>query len=198
MSKSQVFVAQFLSYLPKRFTHLWTALYGRTPYWCAVLVDQYGGRKSTKTPGVHFSYNSSFFSLENAHMCAQTYLLIIEMVILLKIKRRDFFSTRQYSYSLPILVSRTVKTRKFKLLYFRNETCCGIGRFFLVIFNLVYIAIRKTSLFWLYNLMTSLWKPSTAKPVLTGHRIKRTPSIKRTVAEVPKFYSLIYLKWNLY
>ena len=28
--------------------------------------------------------------------------------------------------------------------------------------------------------------------------IKRTPSIKRTVAEVPKFISLIYFKWNLY
>ena len=36
------------------------------------------------------------------------------------------------------------------------------------------------------------------KPVLSGHRIKRTPSIKRTVAEVPKFISLIYFKWNLY
>ena len=33
---------------------------------------------------------------------------------------------------------------------------------------------------------------------LSGHRIKRTPSIKRTVAEVPKFISLIYFKWNLY
>ena len=39
---------------------------------------------------------------------------------------------------------------------------------------------------------------NTVKPVLRGHRIKRTPSIKRTVAEVPKFISLIYFKWNLY
>ena len=35
---------------------------------------------------------------------------------------------------------------------------------------------------------------TTVKPVLRGHRIKRTPSIKRTVAEVPKFISLIYFK----
>ena len=35
---------------------------------------------------------------------------------------------------------------------------------------------------------------NTVKPVLSGHRIKRTPSIKRTVAEVLKFISLIYLK----
>ena len=35
---------------------------------------------------------------------------------------------------------------------------------------------------------------TTVKPVPSGHRIKRTPSIKRTVAEVPKFISVIYLK----
>ena len=35
---------------------------------------------------------------------------------------------------------------------------------------------------------------NTVKPVLSGHRIKRTPSIKRTVAEVPKFISSIYFK----
>ena len=35
---------------------------------------------------------------------------------------------------------------------------------------------------------------NTVKPVLSGHRIKRTPSIKRTVAKVPKFISLIYFK----
>ena len=34
----------------------------------------------------------------------------------------------------------------------------------------------------------------TVKPVLSGHRIKWTPSIKRTVAEVPKFTSLIGFK----
>ena len=32
----------------------------------------------------------------------------------------------------------------------------------------------------------------TVKPVLSGHRIKRT------VAEVPKFISLFFFKWNLY
>ena len=37
---------------------------------------------------------------------------------------------------------------------------------------------------------TLLWYSET--------RIKRTPSIKRTVTEVPKFIFLIYFKWNLY
>ena len=52
---------QFLSYLQKRFTHPCM----ETTYWCTVLVHQYGGRKSTKTSGIHFFYKSSFFSLEN-------------------------------------------------------------------------------------------------------------------------------------
>ena len=45
------------------------------------------------------------------------------MVISLKIKRRDFF----HRDSIPILVSRTVKTQKFRLLYFANETYYGPG-----------------------------------------------------------------------
>ena len=43
--------------------------------------------------------------------------------MLLKIKRRDFFQ----GDSIPILVSRAVK---FKLLYFRNETCYGNGNLY--------------------------------------------------------------------
>ena len=45
---------------------------------------------------------------------------------LLKIKRRAFFQ----GDSIPLLVSRTVKTRTFKLLYFRNETCFGAGNLY--------------------------------------------------------------------
>ena len=53
------------------------------------------------------------------------------MVILLKIKRRDYFSTRQRSPgSDPIFVSRTLKTRKFKILYFGNKTCYGNGNLY--------------------------------------------------------------------
>ena len=43
--------------------------------------------------------------------------------MLLKIKRRGFFQRD----SSAILVSRIVKTRTFKLLYFPNETCYGNG-----------------------------------------------------------------------
>ena len=51
---------------------------------------------------------------------------MLEMVIQLKIKRRDFFQRD----SIPILVSRTVKTLKFKLPYFRNETCYRNGNLY--------------------------------------------------------------------
>ena len=52
------------------------------------------------------------------------------------------FSTRQHSY----LVSRTVKTRKFKLLYFRNETSYGNGNLYKDLF-LVYLqpSVNKNS-----------------------------------------------------
>ena len=48
------------------------------------------------------------------------------MRILQKIKRTDFFQRD----SIPVLVSRTVKTLQFKLLYFRNETRYGDGNVF--------------------------------------------------------------------
>ena len=59
------------------------------------------------------------------------------MVILLKIKRRDFFQLA----SIPILVSRTVKTWKFKLLYFRNEICYGTGNLYKDLF-FVYLQLH--------------------------------------------------------
>ena len=60
------FGPQFLSYLPKRFTHLCRALYGD-----AILVYSFSTqknqmyRKSAKTSGVHIFYKSSFSSLES-------------------------------------------------------------------------------------------------------------------------------------
>ena len=44
----------------------------------------------------------------------------------LKFKRRDFFQRD----NIRILVSRTVETRKVKLLYFWNETCYGTGNLY--------------------------------------------------------------------
>ena len=72
------------------------------------------------------------------------------MVILLKIKGRDFFNETAFLSS---------NCCNFEMKHVTAmETCTQI--YFLFKFNLVQIKVRTTSLFWLYNLMTSLWKPS--------------------------------------
>ena len=75
------------------------------------------------------------------------------MVILLKIKGRDFFQRDSISAFL------SSNCCNFQMKHVTGmETCTQI--YFLFKFNLVQIKVRTTSLFWLYNLMTSLWKPS--------------------------------------
>ena len=72
------------------------------------------------------------------------------MVVLLKIKRKDFFQRD----GIPILLSRAVKTPKFKLLYVRSEkiyatgleTCTKI--YFLFIFNLVKPRYFDFTIWW--------------------------------------------------
>ena len=39
-------------------------------------------------------------------------------------------------HQFPILVSRTLKTRKFKSLYFRSETCFGAGNLYKDLFSI--------------------------------------------------------------
>ena len=83
------------------------------------------------------------------------------MVILKKIKSRDFFFNETaflfWCHALWKLGSSNCCIFEMKHAT-GMETCSKT--YFLFIFNLVWIRIRKTSLFWLYNLMTSLWKPS--------------------------------------
>ena len=58
---------QFLSYLPKRFTHF-VDLCRETPYWCTVLVHQYGRRKWLEEPrGVDIIERREFYTQMN-HM----------------------------------------------------------------------------------------------------------------------------------
>ena len=123
LSKSQVLVAHSFWVTWRNISCTFGELCMEMPYWCTVLVHQYGCRKSTKTSGVHFSIKALSFHWETS-ICAHKHIL--ELVILLKIKRRDFF----HRDSIPILVSCTVKTQKFKLLYFRNETCYRTGNAF--------------------------------------------------------------------
>ena len=71
------------------------------------------------------------------------------MVKLLKIKGRDIFQQD----SIPIFVSRIVKTLKFKLFYFRHETRLGAGN------------LRKDLFF--IHLQPSVRKNSQNRAILT-------------------------------
>ena len=65
------------------------------------------------------------------------------MVVVLKKERRDFFQR----HSILIILSRTVKTMKFKLLYFRNETCYGNGNLYKdLLFVYLQPSVNKNSL----------------------------------------------------
>ena len=115
---------QFLSYLPKRFTHLCRALYGD-----AILVysfsTQIWPRKSAKTSGVRELVYVRINTSSNTLIRGETLF------------QRD---------SIPILMSRTVKTRKFKLSYFRNETCYGTGKMYKDLFFVyLQLSVNKKS-----------------------------------------------------
>ena len=104
---------QFLSYLPKRFTHLCRALYIRrrhigVPFWCTNIA---AGNKQNIWSSLfllklflftrELAWTWNCYSAEN--------------------QEQRLFLTRQHSY---FGVSH-FETRKFKLLYFRNEICYG-------------------------------------------------------------------------
>ena len=59
-------------------------------------------------------------------MAAENQQKHLEFTFSIKERGETFFQRD----SIPILVSRTVKTGKFKLLYFRNETCYGNGKLY--------------------------------------------------------------------
>ena len=94
-----------------------------TPYWCTVLVHQYGRRKPTKASGDHFFMKALFFTRE------------------LEYVRTNISSNTWNGYTAEnqeerlflketVFCARTVKTRKFKLLYFQHEACYGNGNWY--------------------------------------------------------------------
>ena len=68
--KQFVFVAHSFWVICRNVSRTLVELCMETPFWCAVLVHQYGRRKWTKTSRVHFFNKSSFFSHEKYHTCA--------------------------------------------------------------------------------------------------------------------------------
>ena len=116
---------QFLSYLQKRFRHLCRALYGD-----AILVYRFG--PPIWPPEINKNIWSSLFLWK--------LFLFTRELAYVRINRssntRNGYTAETQEErlffqrdSILILGSRTVKTRKFKLLYFRNVTCYGNGNF---------------------------------------------------------------------
>ena len=112
---------QFLSYFPKRFMHLCRALYGD-----AILVYRFGA--PIWPPEINKNIWSSLF--------LQKLFLFTRELAYVRINTSSntwngYTAENQEETfqrdSIPILVSRTVKTWKFRLLYFRNERCYGNG-----------------------------------------------------------------------
>ena len=151
---------QFLSYLPKRFTHLCRALYGD-----AILVHPFGA--PICPPEINKNIWSSLFLLKLFLFTREVAYVRINIssntwrgYTAENQEERLFFNETAFLFwchAMWKLGSSNCCIFKMKHAT-EMETCTKI--YFLFVFNLVYIKIRKTSLFWLHNLMTSLWKPS--------------------------------------
>ena len=116
---------QFLSYLPKCFSHLCRAFYGDVILVNTVLAHQYG-RRQQKHLALTFSIKA-FSSHSRTGIRAHKHIFqYLKWLYCWKSRGETFFQRN----NIPILVSHTVKTRKFKLLYFRNELCFWNGNFY--------------------------------------------------------------------
>ena len=116
---------KFLSYLPKRFMHLCRALWRRhigVPFWSTNMAAGNQQKRLEFT----FSKKLFLFTRELAYVRINISSNTWNGYTAENQEERLFFQRD----SIPILVSRTVKTRKFKLLYFRNETCYGNGNLY--------------------------------------------------------------------
>ena len=74
-----------------------------------------GNRK--KTSGVHFCQKRGLFSLLNFRKFRQMFLLILTLFRMLKIAGRVILKIRNSSFTVALLMSRTMKIRKLKLFY---------------------------------------------------------------------------------
>ena len=108
---------QFLSYWRKRFMHLCRALYGD-----AILVYRFEAQMAAGNQQKHVEFTFSIKALSTRELAC--------VRINISSTNWNGYTAENQRYSIPILVSRTVKTRKFKLPYFRNETCCGNGNMY--------------------------------------------------------------------
>ena len=126
MSKSQVFVAHSFWVICRNVSRTFVELCIETPYWCTVLVHQYGHGKRQKHLEFTFSTKALSFHSKTSIRADKHIVWHLKWLYCWKSTGETFFQRD----SIPILVSRTVTTWKFKLLYFRNETYYGNGNLY--------------------------------------------------------------------
>ena len=114
---------QFLSYLPKCFTHLWRAFYGDVILVYTVLVHQYG-RRQQKHLALTFSIKAFLLTRELAYVrrniSSNTWNGYTAQ------NQNHFFNETAFLF----WCYKLWKLGKLKLLYFRNEWCYGNGNLY--------------------------------------------------------------------
>ena len=123
----------------------------------------YGRRKSITTSGVRFFYKSSLKILFTRGLA---YVRINIPPNSCNVYTAENQEERLFQRdSIRILVSRTVKTRKSKLLYFRNETCYGIGNLYKDLL-FVYLQPSVNKNWWNLAILTLQFDNVTVKPFI--------------------------------
>ena len=151
MFKSQVFVAHSFWVICRNVSCTFVEHCMERPYWCTILVHQYGLRKSTK----HLKFTFSIKALS----CDSGTSIRAHKHIFWYLKWLYYWKSRGEMSLYTLWKPGSSHCCIFEMKHaMRMETCTKI--YFLFIFNLELIRIHKTMLFWLYNLMMSLWRPS--------------------------------------
>ena len=127
-AKSQVFAAHSFGVIWRNVSRTFVELCMETPYWCTVSVHQYiwPPEINKNIWSLLFLWKLFLFTRELAYVRINISSNTWSGYIAENQEERLFFQRD----SVPIFVSRTVKTRKFKLLYFRNETCFRAGNLY--------------------------------------------------------------------
>ena len=93
-----------------------------TPCWCPSEGHKHGSQKLTKTFGIDFcGFKQLLFCHELYYTFTLISLLILWLSKLLKITKRVLSCIRESFETDAMLVSRRMKSQKFKMLYFQNE-----------------------------------------------------------------------------
>ena len=155
-----------------------------TPYWCTFLVHQYVRREINKNIWSSlFLLKLFLFTREVAYVRINISSNTWRGYTAENQEERLFFNETAFLFwchAMWKLGSSICCIFKMKHAT-EMDTCTKI--YFLFVFNLEYIKIRKASLFWLHNLMTSQWKPSIVPSFVFGHAAPKS----RDITHKPSF-----------